>query len=193
MHFKSYLMFTASLHWTGILHWLKEPGIGKLKCMFYTTGIFDSKRLYKSYRGKKMVMSLESPYPYFTVCWSCAFFVSVANLAPYPMSYECLLPGTNNKTAYKNFTIKMQIFIQEVQIWWYQPSLKAITMRQRGHKPKSLAQSIWKQVSYKLPTNAVISIIAQKPPSLFKHSLDLRGTNRVFNTRPVSYFNKAIS
>lgn len=68
----------------------------------------------------------------------------------------------------------MKIFIQEVQIWWYQPSLKAITMRQRGHKPKSLAQSIWKQVSYKLPANAVVSIIAQKPPPLFKHSLDLR-------------------
>jgi len=49
------------------------------------------------------------------------------------------------------------------------------------------------KVSYKSPANAVIPIIARKPPLLFRHSLDLRGTNRVFITRPVSYFNKAIS
>lgn len=104
MHFKSYLMFTASLYWPRILHWLKEPGRGKkLKSMFYTTGIFDSKRLYKSYRGGKRVTSLESPHPCFTACWSYVFSVSVPNLAPYPTQYECLLHGTHKQTAYKKF------------------------------------------------------------------------------------------
>lgn len=140
MHFKSYLMFTASLYQPRILHWLKEPGRGKkLKSMFYTTGIFDSKRLYKSYRGKK---GSRHRNPLILLSLRAGAVSTKSSTISYVMSV-CYMAHTN-KVHTKSFTIKMKIFIQEVQIWWYQPSLKAITMRQRGHKLKSLAQSIWK-------------------------------------------------
>lgn len=188
-------MWTASLCRPGVLQWPNEPGRGeKLESKFYTALCLIPRELIKRTRGENKKGHIAG-IPLSLLCWNYVLSVSV-QLQHHALSNmdTSLLRGTHKQTAYKRFfTIKMKRFIQEVQIWWYQPSLKAITMRQRGHKPKSLAQDMWKRVSYEPPVNAVIPIIARKPPPLFGHSLDLRGTIRVFTTRPVSYFNKAVS
>lgn len=128
------LTFTASLWGPGVLHWPNEAGRGKkLKRVFYTALCLIPKDPIKMTRGENKKGHIAG-IPLSRLCWN-----DVLSIWTLP----CYVAHTNRPHT-KGFTIKMKIFIQEVQIWWYQPSLKAITMRQRGHKPKSLAQDMWK-------------------------------------------------